>query len=57
MNRRGLLLAAACAASATQVARSNQIAVALGRAQPGQLPEGFGMARTGQGHRRLERRG
>ena len=49
MDRRGLLLAAACAASATPVSAQQQISVALGRAEPGQLPEGFRMARTGQG--------
>ena len=49
MDRRGLLLAAACVASATPVSAQLQISVGLGRAEPGQLPEGFRMARTGQG--------
>ncbi len=49
MDRRGLLLAAACAASATPVSAQQQISVGLGRAEPGQLPEGFRIARTGQG--------
>jgi hypothetical protein len=49
MNRRGLLLAAASAATATSVDAQQSIAVALGRAQAGQLPEGFSTARTGQG--------
>jgi hypothetical protein len=49
MNRRGLLLAAACAASAMPADAQQQITVALGHAQPGQLPEGFRVARTGQG--------
>jgi glycosyl hydrolase family 59 (putative galactocerebrosidase) len=49
MHRRRLLLAAACAASATSVAAQQQTSVALGRAQPGQLPEGFRLARTGRG--------
>lgn len=49
MNRRGLLLAAASAATATSADAQQSVAVALGRAQVGQLPEGFSTARTGQG--------
>jgi hypothetical protein len=49
MNRRGLLLAATCAVSTTPTRAQQQISVALGRAEPGQLPEGFRVARTGQG--------
>jgi hypothetical protein len=49
MNRRGLLLAAASAATATPADAQQSVAVALGRAQVGQLPEGFSTARTGQG--------
>src|SRR6185312_14730415 len=47
--RRGLLLAAASAATATSADAQQSVAVALGRAQVGQLPEGFSTARTGQG--------
>jgi len=49
MNRRGLLLAAASVAPALSAEAQQRIAVALGNAQPGQLPEGFRVARTGQG--------
>lgn len=49
MNRRGLLLAAASAATATSADAQQSVAVALGRALVGQLPEGFSTARTGQG--------
>ncbi len=49
MDRRGLLLAVACAASATPVRAQQLASVALGRAEPGQLPDGFRTARTGQG--------
>jgi hypothetical protein len=49
MLRRGLLLAAAGAATATGAGAQQPIAVALGGAPPGQLPQGFSVARTGQG--------
>jgi hypothetical protein len=49
MHRRQLLLAAASAASAASAEAQQQIVVALGRAQPGQPPDGFLLARTGQG--------
>jgi hypothetical protein len=49
MNRRGLLLAAAGAAAARRAAAQQPVAVALGRAQPGQLPDGFRVALTGRG--------
>jgi hypothetical protein len=49
MHRRGFLLAAAGAATATPAGAQQPIAVGLGGAQPGQLPQGFSVARTGQG--------
>jgi len=49
MNRRGLILAAASAAAATPSAAQQSTAVALGNAQPGQLPPGFRTALTGRG--------
>jgi len=49
MHRRRLLLAAAAAATATPAGAQQPIAVALGGAPPGQLPQGFSVARTGQG--------
>jgi hypothetical protein len=49
MHRRGLLLAVASVATADQAAAQQPSTVALGNAQPGQLPVGFRMARTGQG--------
>jgi hypothetical protein len=49
MHRRGLLLAAAGAATAAPAGAQQPIAVVLGGAPPGELPQGFSMARTGEG--------
>ncbi len=49
MDRRRLLLADVCATAAPPVRAQNEFSVALGRAEPGHLPEGFRVARTGQG--------
>ena len=49
MDRRGLLLAVASVAAADQAAAQQNSTIALGDAQPGQLPAGFRTARTGQG--------
>jgi hypothetical protein len=49
MHRRGLLLAAAGAATATRAGAQQPFAVALGGAHPGQMPQGFSAAHTGQG--------
>ncbi len=49
MNRRGLILAAASAAAAPPSAAQQSAAIALGNAQPGQLPPGFSVALTGGG--------
>ena len=49
MYRRGLLLATAGSAAAQEAVAQQQIAVALDRAQPGQLPAGFYVALTGKG--------
>src|SRR5262249_34783724 len=49
MYRRGLLLATAGATAAQSGFAQQQVTVALGRAQPGQLPAGFHMALTGKG--------
>jgi hypothetical protein len=49
MDRRGLLLAIASVAAADQAAAQQASTIALGNAQPGQLPAGFRTARTGQG--------
>ena len=49
MNRRRLLLATALAAVAAPAGAQQPIVVPFGRAPPEQLPEGFRIARTGQG--------
>ena len=49
MERRGLLLAIASAATADQAAAQQPSTIALGNAPPGQLPAGFRTARTGKG--------
>jgi hypothetical protein len=49
MNRRNLLLATATAAVAAPAGAQQPIAVPFGAAPAGQLPEGFRIARTGQG--------
>ena len=49
MDRRGLLLAIASAATADQAAAQQESTIALGNAPLGQLPAGFRTARTGKG--------
>jgi len=49
MNRRGLLLAVAGAATAQPTVAQQQSIIVLGNAPSGQLPAGFHVARTGQG--------
>jgi hypothetical protein len=49
MERRGLLLAIASVATADQAAAQQESIITLGNAPPGQLPAGFGTARTGKG--------
>ena len=49
MNRRKLLLATAFAAAAAPAGAQQPIAITFGRAPSGQVPEGFRVARTGQG--------
>jgi hypothetical protein len=49
MNRRGLILAAAAAATATRGVAQPSTAIALANAQLGQLPPGFRVALTGRG--------
>ena len=49
MERRGLLLAIASVVTADQAAAQQSSTIALGNAQPGQLPAGFRTERTGKG--------
>jgi hypothetical protein len=49
MERRGLLLAIASAATADQAAAQQESTITLGNTPPGQLPAGFRTGRTGKG--------